>query len=281
MRIEEFFDLRIATVERGEVAPAGAHLVRIENPSRAAAARLEKAGWFYKPSFVSYVLQVPVSLDRYIESAFASPARSKPRRLLRDVPGRYRLRAERDGRSLDQFVELYRRTIVSRARGRDRLAEHGELRRDRWLGLYLFDGARMVAGILAHGMGGHLSVAYGAFDPEHRRFDLEHFLLMQALQASIDRGCEWMSLGMDTNRYGHHLSLRLPPYKLRIGFTPVAYEPAGREAIRIASLEPFEEGLFFYGYRGEGLVGHYISRSDPDLRPFRHRTSPPILAHRI
>jgi hypothetical protein len=129
----------------------------------------------------------------------------------------------------------------------------------------------------------HLSVAYGAFDPERRRaLDLEHFLLMQVMQRSIEMRYRAMSLGMDTNRYGHHLSLHLPAYKLRIGFTPLAHEPGGREVTLFRRFEPFEEGLFFYAYDGNGgLIGHYFARGEPDLRPLTHHNAPPVVAHLI
>jgi hypothetical protein len=131
-------------------------------------------------------------------------------------------------------------------------------------------------------MARHLSVAYGAFDPEHRRkLDLEHFLLMQVMRESAARRFRTMSLGIDTNRYGHHLSLGVAAYKLRIGFTPMAYEPGGRELALFRRFEPFEEGLFFYAYAGRGLEANLFSRGEPDARPYRHDTAPPLRVHAI
>jgi hypothetical protein len=279
--MEQFFDLKIATIRAGEEPPPDAHWVRIPDPWPRHARDYARQGWFYKPSYVTYVLPVPLSLNAYIESAFPSPARSKPRKLLRDVPRRYSLLIESDGRHLPEFKELYRRTIVARPRGKDRVAEHDDGFDRHWLGFYLFHADRMAAGVLVHAEPGHLSVSYGAFDPDHRKLDLEHYLLMQVLERSIERRDPLLSLGMDTNRYGHHLSLYLPAYKLRLGFTPLPYEPAGRELVRIQSFAPFEKGLFFYAYDGDRFIAHYFSRTQPDLRPFQHRTSPPIRVHPI
>jgi hypothetical protein len=86
---------------------------------------------------------------------------------------------------------------------------------------------------------------------------------------------------MDTNRYGHHLPLGLPAYKLRIGFAPVPCEPAGRELVRVQRFDRFEKGLFFYSFDGGGLRGNLFTRGEPDLRPFRHHTAPEIRTHRI
>lgn len=280
--LEEFFDLRIATVRPGEEPPPEVHWVRIEEPPRRVVAELSAQGWYYKPCYVTYVLLLPRSLEDYIAQSFRSGTRNKPRKLLREVPRRYRLAVDEELGALDAFRDLYRRTIVSRERGKDRLGEHAEEEfGPGWTGFYLYDGATLVAGVLTHELRGHLSVAYGAFDPAHQELDLEHFLIMQAMDRSIRRKFRMMSLGMDTNRYGHHLSLRLPAYKLRIGFTPLPHEPAGRELVRIRDFDLFREGLFFYGYSGGSLVGHLFTRGEPDLRPYRHHVAPPLEVHRI
>ena len=278
---EEFFDLRIATVGPGEPPPADAHLARVLEPSRREIDARISAGWFFKPCYVTYVLRVPESLDAYIQSSFRSGTRNKPRRLLRDVPSRYRLDVQPGGRGVEAFRDLYRRTIVARPRGRDRVGEHDEGFGDGWVGFYLFDGAALVAGILVHELRDHLSVAYGAFDPAHRELDLEHYLIMQAIDRCVKKRVPALSLGMDTNRYGHHLPIGLPAYKLRIGFTPLPWEPAGREVATFQSFELFEKGLFFYSYEGRGIVGNLFTREEPDLRPFHHHNAPPIRTHRI
>ena len=278
---EKFFDLTIATVGAGEPAPADAHVARILEPSRREIDARAPDGWFFKPCYVTYVLPVPESLDAYIESSFRSGTRNKPRRLLRDVPARYRLEIQTGGRGVEAFHDLYRRTIVARPRGRDRVGEHEEGFGAGWVGFYLFDGAALVAGILVHELRDHLSVAYGAFDPAHRELDLEHYLIMQAIDRCVQRRVPALSLGMDTNRYGHHLPLGLPAYKLRIGFTPLAWEPAGRELVKYQRFNLFEKGLFFYSYEGRGIVGNLFTREEPDLRPFRHHNAPEIRTHRI
>ncbi len=281
VKLEEFFDLRIATLEPGEAPPPEAHWARILEPPRSEAARLASEGWFYKPCYVTWVLPVPDSLDAYIRGSFRTGTRNKPRRLLRDVPERYRLEVDEGTARIGEFRDLYRRTIVARRRGRDRVSEHEDGFGPGWVGLYLFDGAAMAAGVLVHEMARHLSVAYGGFDLAHRGLDLEHYLIMQVIDRAARRGAPAVSLGMDTNRYGHHLPLGLPAYKLRIGFTPLAYEPAGREVVRVQSFDVFEEGLFFFGYEGRGIAGHLFARGKPDLRPFAHHTAPPVRVHRI
>lgn len=278
---EEFFDLSIATVAPGEPPPGDADVVRQLEPSRTDIAGRTSEGWFYKPCYVTYVLRVRESLDRYIEEAFHSGTRNKPRKLLRQVPERYAFTVEENGRGIDAFRDLYRRTIVSRPRGRDRVGEHEDGFGAGWLGFYLHEGPALVAGILVHELRDHLSVAYGAFDPAHRGLDLEHYLIMQAIDRCAKRRVPALSLGMDTNRYGHHLAIGLPAYKLRIGFTPFPWEPAGRELLRIQSFDRFERGLFFYSYEGRGIVGNLFTREEPDLRPFKHHNAPDIRIHRI
>ena len=281
MQREEFFDLTIATVSPGETAPAEAHVARVLEPTRREIEARAADGWFYKPCYVTYVLRVPASLEDYIEQSFRSGTRNKPRRLLRDVPARYRLSVETGGRGLDEFKDLYRRTIVARPRGRDRVGEHEDGFGAGWVGFFLHEGGALAAGILVHELRDHLSVAYGAFDPEHRDLDLEHFLIMQAIERCVQRRVPALSLGMDTNRYGHHLPVGLPAYKLRIGFTPLPWEPAGREITKFQRFERFERGLFFYSYEGRGIVGNLFTREEPDLRPFRHHNAPEIRTFRI
>jgi hypothetical protein len=281
MRREDFFDLTIATLGPGEAPPPEAHLARLLMPSpKEVAARIPE-GWFYKPCYVTYVLRVRGSVEDYIEEAFHAGSRNKPRRLLREVPRRYTLTVAEDARGLAEFKELYRRTIVSRPRGRDRVGEHEDGFRDGWVGLYLHEGASLVAGVLVHELPDHLSVAYGAFDPAHRGLDLEHYLIMQAIERCSRLRVPVLSLGMDTNRYGHHLAIGLPAYKLRIGFTPLPWEPAGRELAKFQRFEVFEKGLFFYSYEGRGMVGNLFTREEPDLRPFGHHNAPPVRTFRI
>ena len=281
MKLDEFFDLRIATLAPGEEPPADAHLSRVEEPSRREVERRVADGWFHKPSYVTYVIGIPRSLEEYIGDSFHAGARNKPRKLLREVPKRYRFSVEELEGDIGEFKALYRRTIVDRPRGRDRVSEHEEGFGPGWLGFYLRAGDSLVAGVLVHALRHHLSVAYGAFDPAHRKLDLEHFLIMQAMQRCMDLGVESLSLGMDTNRYGHHLPLGLAAYKLRIGFTPLPWDPAGREVMKIQSFDRFENGLFFYAFEGRGLVGHLFTRGEPDLRPYAHHNAPKVKAHRI
>jgi hypothetical protein len=230
---------------------------------------------------VTYVIEIPGSLEAYIERSFRSGTRNKPRKLLRDVPRRYRfaLVPFDGGRNFSEFRELYRRTIVGRRRGKDRVGEHEDGFGPEWLGFYLYEGGAMVAGVMVHALRRHLSIAYGAFDPAHRKLDLEHYLIMRVMERCMESRVDTLSLGMDTNRYGHHLPFGLAAYKLRIGFTPQPWEPAGRELAKIQSFDVFEDGLFFYGYEGRGLVGHLFTRGEPDLRPYQHHNAPPVRTH--
>ena len=282
MRRETFFDLTIDTLAPGEVPSADAHWVRTLDPARRDVEIRRGEGWFYKPCYVTWLLAVPGSVDAYIRDSFRSGARNKPRKLLREVPRRYRLEVDEDGRRVEAFKDLYRRTIVARARGKDRVGEHEDGFGAGWTGFHLFDGETLAAGILVYRQPGHDSVAYGAFDPVHRReLDLEHFLIMQAIDRCARQGVSALSLGMDTNRYGHHLPLGLPAYKLRIGFTPLAWEPAGREVASCRRFDVFEDGLFFFSYDRDALVGNLFTRGEPDLRPFAHHTAPPVRTFRI
>jgi hypothetical protein len=282
VRREDVFDLRVAVLEPGEPAPAGMHWERVADPSPVEVERRAAQGWFYKPCMVTWVIRTPASLEEYVREAFHAGTRNKPRKLLREVPARYRFAVHERGEGWPAFLDLYRRTVVARPRGRDRLSAHADGVREGWSALHLYDGEALVAGVLVHAVRGHHSVAYGAFDPERRRaLDLEHFLIMKALERAAEAAAPFVSLGMDTNRYGHHLSLGLPAYKLRMGFAPKPWEPSGRETARPAAFDVFEEGLFFYSYEGDGLAGNLFTRGEPDLRPFRHHTSPPVRTFRI
>ena len=281
MRRDDLFDLRVAVLAPGEAGPADVHWWTVEDPDPGEVARRAAEGWFYKPRTVTWSLRTPATLDAYILDAFHAGTRNKPRKLLREVPRRYRFAIHEQGEGLPAFLSLYRRTIAGRPRGRDRISERAHDFGEGWCGLHLYDGDVLAAGVLVHAMRGHDSVAYGAFDPERRDLDLEHFLIMKALERAAQRRVPRVSLGMDTNRYGHHLPLGLAPYKLRMGFTPSAWEPSGRETSRAAAFDVFEEGLFFFSYEGAGLVGNLFTRGEPDLRPFQHHTAPPLRTFRI
>jgi len=281
MRVEDFFDLRVATLEPGETPPADAHVARFEEPSADLIVALAHEGWFYKPRYVTYVLERPASLEAYIESAFRAGSRGGPRRLLREVPRRYRFEVREGGRGVDEFLALYKRSIAARPLGRDRIAERETVFGPKWTGFYLYDESDLIAGIMVRALSDRLSAAYGAFDPSRRGLDVEHFLLMQAIQRCIDVGAPRLSLGRDTNLYGHHLPLGLAAYKLRLGFKPLAYERSGRELVKIRSFAPFRDGAFFYGYADGELEGNLFTRGEADPRPFSHHGEPPVRPRRI
>jgi hypothetical protein len=273
VRIEEFLDLRIATVEAGEPAPDDVDIARVLDPGPEEVAR-RGAGWFHKPRHVTWRVDAPPTLDAHL-ARFGRDARRKIRRVLRETPRRFRFEVDRDGRRAAEFAELYRRVVAGRPRGIDRLAASRP--GGAWIGFHLFDGGALVAGLLARRFRGHLSAAFGAFSPELRRHELEHFLILQALRAAIELGKPAMSLGRDTNLYGHHLSLRLPAYKLRIGFRPAPDEAGGRELLRIARMDRFERGAFFYSFDegGGGLRGELFG-AGLDPRPFERPDAPPV-----
>jgi hypothetical protein len=281
MRLEDFFDLRIATLAPGEAPPPDAHLLRIEDPDERDVPRWEEQGWFHKPCSVTYALETPPTLEAYIERAFKAGARGKPRALLREVPRRYRLEIRDGADGVEEFSALYRRAIVSRSRGKDRLGERAGGFGPDWRGFYLFEGTRLAAGVLVRALRRRLSVSYGAVDADHRELDLEHFLIMQAIARAAAEGFPFVSLGRDTNRYGHHLPLGLPAYKLRLGFTPSAYAPAGRELLRVRRFDVFEKGLFFYSYRGGALEGNLFARGEADPRPYERPSAPRVRTFRI
>lgn len=261
--VEEFFELRIATVAPDETPPAGAHMARCESP---------RDGWFEIPAKVRYVAPVPRSLD-------AALASRRVRANFRRVQARFALVVDDTGDRFAHFRELYLRTVVARPRGVDRLGPRESLD-GRWTGLHLYDRDRLAGGILLQRVGRHYSVSYGAFDPgRSAKLDLEHALILHAMQRSIDAGFRTMSLGVDTNRYGHHLSLGLPAYKWRIGFRAEPYPPGGREFIKPLRLDPFDRGLFFYAFGDDGLAGHLFPRGPQRAADWRHALAPPMHVH--
>ena len=267
--VEQLFDLTIATVAADETPPPGAHLLRIPFPD----APLDPEGWFEIPTRVTYV--APVNPPRNADKD------RRARALRRKVDARYRFVEDASGDRFEEFRGLYLRTVAGLPRGIDRLGPVARLE-GKWSGLYLLDGDAIAGGILLQRVGRHLSVSYGAFDPLHaRKVDLEHDLILRARERSAALGFKELSLGVDTNRYGHHLSLGLPPYKWRIGFRAEAYRPAGREWIKPLRFEPFEEGLFFYAFGEKGLVGHLFAPRSSGAKAWRHSQAPPIVIHPV
>jgi hypothetical protein len=277
--LERCADLRIAALAPGEEPPPGVQWARVPAPPEAEIRARLADGWFLVPARVTYVLDTPVSLEAHLD-AFRPGARRKHRRLLREVPARFRFEVDRDGRRLGAFRALYRRTLLSRPLGCDHLPPDERLRAG-WTGLHLFDGEDLVAGVLVKSRPERCSVAYGAFDPVRRRgLDLEHYLILRAIERAGASGRPRVSRGMDTNRYGHHLSLGLVPYKLRLGFRPLPWEPSGRELVKPLDLVPFVPGLFFYSYGDAGeLRGELFGGEEVDLRAWGHPGCPPMRRH--
>ncbi len=268
--LESFLDLCIATVEPGEAPPPGAHLLRSVIPP----APGER--WHHAPAQVTYRVPVRPTIDAHLEAAFDGAGRREARRLLRRVPERFRYELDPRVEGFERFRELYRRSLLSRPRGIDRMGERGGLE-GRWAGLWLLDGEHLAAGVLLQRVGRHYSVSYGAFDRERSAgLDLEHYLILKALEISAAAGFRELSLGVDTNRYGHHLAIGLPAYKWRLGFRAEPYPPGGEHWIRPVSLDPFKGGFFFYAFGPEGLEGRLYPKPGLDPRPWRHAAAPPM-----
>jgi hypothetical protein len=278
MIVDTFLNLRTATLQHDETPPPEADWAVIPDPPADLVEVRKAEGWFHVPKAVTYRRRTPSSIDEYL-AAFRSHARRNIRTLMRKIHDRYELRRIQ-GVPHPDFGPLYSRMIAALPLGVDRVAERGVLADRRWIGLYLFEGSTLAAGVLCRRFRHHLSVAYGAFDPDRRGLDLEHGLIIETMNLAVEIGKPEVSLGQDTNRYGHHLSLKLPAYKLRIGFAPRANERIQRLLIKPLRFDRFPDGLFFYGFGDDDLIGH-LFQSEPDPTPFQHPTAPRIESHPI
>jgi|GEM_PF-2843206 len=297
--IREVFDLRIAEFRKSAFpeqlrmaeADSRAHIVKILNPESRLAGELTSRGYFYKPSKISYELEIPQmqanelpdqALERYY-AGFKGEHRRQFRRDVRNIDeainaGNLEL-IEDNGDSLEytkEFLGLYEKEMDLKARGRKPLLEAiraegdspQDFIRNKRLGLYLRDKTtgKIIGGIIVKKFTDRYSISYAATDSEVRREirNIQFYLVQAMIKKSIENKYAKLGYGVDTNLYGHHLNIGLMYAKKHSGFKPKGVKDA--ELMKIVDFEVFSFPVFFYNFGPSGELESTLIVSEDMVR---------------
>lgn len=274
MELTTHHDLRIAVLDAADVAsgaalrhPGDADLLRIIDPTPEQYTELTPHGFLFKPQWLLWTRPVYPTLDAYLDT-LQPRKRKSTRRAIHRVESGHRVEVEEaiDSARLDTWFTLYERHIASLPRGTLYASEDMEWFRthpERVVGVYLYSGERMVAGLLCIKVPRHnmLRITYYARDLDHPDHGTTPFMYARVGVVAAELGYEVLSAGADPNFYGHDVATGLYLFKRRLGFRadPLwRYETDAPPVLeKVLSLDRCEDPSFCVGY------GHYDVQQAP------------------
>ncbi|MFG3510611.1 GNAT family N-acetyltransferase [Streptomyces sp. NPDC047821] len=304
MELTTHHDLRIAVLDTSDVASGGAlehtgdaDLLRVVDPTPEQYAELIPHGFLFKPQWLFWTRPVYSTLDAYLDT-LRPRMRKSTRHAIRQTESGHRLEVEEavDPARLDTWFALYERHIASLPRGTLYAAEDLEWFRthpDQVVGIYLYSGDRMVAGLLCMKVPRHrmLRMTYYACDPDHPDQGTTRYMYVQAGVVAAELGHEVLSAGADPNFYGHDIATGLYLLKRRLGFRadPLwRYEADDPPVLeKVLSLDRCEDPSFCVAYgdydvRRAPLTGYVLSRTPaPATHPFHAPMLASVVPHHI
>jgi hypothetical protein len=262
------------------------HVLAIEAVSGEEGRQLQSQGFIEVPSKIGYQLTLPETVlpgETFLSSylaRFSSETRRKQRRayaLMEDgiTAGTLSYRVDRghDRPLLQSFLDLYQSEMGRKTLGWTPLlaaiAKHGGgltqyIRADR-TGIFLCRENRVIAGLIAsRGRHGY-SIDYQTSDSTLRDEipEMSRYLITKLLEQSYREGYREVSFGVDTNLYGHHLSIGLLRSKIQMGFVPIQVSSPSR-LIKFIDRSALDPEFFHFGInlRGE-LTGYLYGEGGP------------------
>jgi hypothetical protein len=302
MRIVDEFGLDVAclTVEeavrhRQDWSRLDVDLLRVDDPRPADQASLSEAGFFVRPSFVSWLAPLQDTEEAFLAGLRRSARRNvvHGQRTARQLGTRVVVQHPLTEPALASFLDLYERRIavmrngVNLARGEQRamLAQ-----RDSYAAVTINGPDGMLGGCLcwARPERSLFHLRFAATAAVDQRGALTRALYMATFQLGRELGLRWMSLGTDTSLYGYVVQPGLYEFKKALGFTPVpaqVVDPgSGTDAAeRVRSLRSLTNPSLLLAYdssfadwdgspdspRPRSFVLRVLTtRPDVDLRPY-------------
>lgn len=292
--VERRFDLETYLVE-GNIAPReletaaraqGCHIAAVKGFKRREGDPLLEAGFVEVPAKIGYVIELPRTLgtdatfDEAYLARFSGETKRRSRRDLRRLQalvdaGTLSVTFDqgRDRHDFERFLKLYEREMGNKSRGWTPLSnaiheQGGSLTRylrNGRLGVFLKRGDEVIAGIIAsRGRTGY-SIDYQASDTALRGEipEMSRFLVTRLLKRGFTEGDREASFGVDSNLYGHHLSVGLLRSKSQLGFRPSLIK-SERRFVKVVDPTPLGDPFFHYSVGASGrLTSNVYFRKPP------------------
>lgn len=235
---------------------------------------LEENGFFRIPNYITYNLKSS-NFDEFM----ASLGKNKKKKLKRGIAQAQDLKLVKEEKvskeNFEKWYELYKKSISEKDLGilavkEDWLEKNG--RSLQKVGVYVFEGEKMVGGILAKGLAEdnvlpkRLSISFSAIEKEYKSKAIGEFLNATIIDFAKELGYPHVTRGRDTNLYGKHLSTGIPVFKTSLGFEMLPYKRKPDILIRFNSIDGFKSKVFFVSYDKQGIRGNLILK-DKDENP--------------
>ncbi len=298
MKIETLFDLKIATFDSRapvkEIIQAEkndlVHVIKVVQPDKTQINELCQIGYFLKPTMVGYYLSIPqrqdgetvdVAFERYYEQFTSKSGKKRKNRFKKiisiiedEIKHQNISIVENDENVIGEFLELYVREMDAKERGQKHLLTQIQnsglspfefMKKTGRTGIYLRQGKDIVAGVIIQKLFNVYSISFLAIDSQFRKtyhnYNVGFFLLREVIKKSMEKGHSRLLHGVDTNLYGHHLSIGLMLAKKRYGFLPHPIRET--ELMKITQFSVFKFPIFFYNLNAERkLESTLIVRQD-------------------
>ncbi|MFE2140777.1 GNAT family N-acetyltransferase [Streptomyces sp. NPDC059456] len=292
MEIKELHGLTVALADVREALDTDwethrghVEIVRVIDPPESSRRALAQAGFFIKPSWLTWVADACDS-----EARFLAGLRRKERQ---NVNTARRRMAEAgvvidvvplDAPLLDAFLDLYRRQVATMRNAFPVAVQQREQLLSRAAEFFVVravDGDTVVGACISQCLPevGLVRLRFSAVDEPGRDRSLSRVMYVRALSEARTRGLRQVSLGNDPNLYGHIVETGLFDFKSRLGFTAVPSQGvapfAGNDTAElILDRSALSYPSLFLSYEGEAdgppmartLRMEYLGHADsPDL----------------
>lgn len=273
MKIEEFFDLKICTIEENEREDEGkfstCDIVWSDN--------LGKKDWIKAPPKITW----KAYLDNY-SSPIEFIKSKKFRKSIRfglDRMENLGIKLVQTGnlskRTFQDWFDVYREEIRKKPRGRMALSEdwlENKLSQGKKVGgVFLYKKGRLFGGNLHVYVGDKLVVGYG-IAKRINEVDIGLIMDYYSLKDGFDKGYKVVSFGQDRNLYGYHLSSGLFSYKSRLGLTPGIPNKCPIMATKIVSFRKLDKITIILSVEEKKLFANVFWRDiEPDEKEFAAR----------
>jgi hypothetical protein len=113
-------------------------------------------------------------------------------------------------------------------------------------GFYAFKGNDLVGGRLVKDIGDRFSASFSVFNKRPRY--LNDIAYAKMMEEAVRTGKREVSLGVDINFYGYHLSIGTMRSKVLFGFEPYYYPQAGKNFFRVLKTSKFNNPFMFFSF---------------------------------
>lgn len=234
----------------------GADIIIIHNPSIEDRQTVTSAdGYFFKPEKINWRIDVN-TFDTYLESLNA-----KRRSNLKSRLGKSEFALIESGpltkADFAEWYKVYDSEVAGKERGR-RVIEHTWASNKKSLAEYkkiffrdpetkeLLGGAILKISAASK----KLTIAYAAYKPQGRELGLSYRTFKEAFEFASNNHLNTLSYGMDSNLYGHYLSVGLYEYKSSLGFTPHAAK--SDQLVKVLNPSQLNNNYAFMAYDQNG-----------------------------